>query len=118
LLSTTGLRILETLHCRQAKRLGFFIPRLSSVSFDNLELSDVVPMKDVPDNFPLDPKQRRVVLAAKSGKVIRSPKLAEMLESLTPPASYLDFETFSPAIPIYADTRPYERIPFQPKSGS
>ena len=36
-----------------------------------------------------------------------------MLELLAPPASYLDFETFSPAIPIYADTRPYERIPFQ-----
>ena len=91
----------------------FYIPRISSASFDNLELSDVVSMKDVPADFPLDPKQRRVVLAAKSGKVIRSPKLAEMLELLAPPASYLDFETFSPAIPIYADSRPYERIPFQ-----
>jgi hypothetical protein len=91
----------------------FYIPRLSSVSFDNLELSDVVSMKDVPDNFPLDPKQRRVVIAAKSGKVIRSPKLAEMLEPLEPPASYLDFETFSPAIPIYVEARPYQRIPFQ-----
>lgn len=91
----------------------FYIPRLSSASFDTLELSDVVSMKDVPDTFPLDPKQQRVVDAAKSGKVFRSPKLAEMLKLLAPPASYLDFETFSPAIPIYANTRPHQRIPFQ-----
>jgi len=68
----------------------FYIPRLSSDSFDALELSDVVSMKDVPDNFPLDPKQRRVVDVAKSAKVYRSPKLAEMLELLAPPASYLE----------------------------
>jgi hypothetical protein len=104
---------LETLHRRQAKRLGVLYPRLSSVTFDTLELSDVVSMKDVPDNFPLDPKQQRVVDAAKSGKVYRSPKFAEMLKLLAPPASYLDFETFSPAIPTYANTRPHQRIPFQ-----
>ena len=32
---------------------------------------------------------------------------------LGPPASYLDFETFSPAIPIYSGTGPYQCIPFQ-----
>ena len=26
---------------------------------------------------------------------------------------YLDFETFSPAVPLYAGTSPYQRIPFQ-----
>ena len=46
-------------------------------------------------------------------KVYRSPELAKFLPLLAPPASYLDFETFSPAIPIYFNTRPYERIPFQ-----
>jgi Domain of unknown function(DUF2779) len=91
----------------------FYIPRLSSATFDTLELSDVVSMKDVPNKFPLDPKQQRVVDGAKSGKVYRSPKLAEMLKLLAPPASYLDFETFSPAIPIFPNTRPHQRIPFQ-----
>lgn len=51
--------------------------------------------------------------AAKSGKVYRSPKLAKILPPLAPPASYLDFETFSPAVPIYVNTKPYQRIPFQ-----
>jgi len=36
-----------------------------------------------------------------------------MLPLLALPVGYLDFETFSPAIPIYVDTRPYQRIPFQ-----
>jgi hypothetical protein len=70
-------------------------------------------MRDVPNDFPLLPKQRRVVDVAKLGKVYRSPELAKFVPLLAPPASYLDFETFSPAIPIYANTGPYQRIPFQ-----
>jgi hypothetical protein len=91
----------------------FHIPRISSVDFDELDSFDVVSMRDVPHNFPLNGKQRRVVDVAKSGKVYRSPELAKFLPILAPPASYLDFETFSPAIPIYVNTRPYQRIPFQ-----
>jgi hypothetical protein len=91
----------------------FHIPRISSADFDESESFDVVSMRDVPNNFPLSPKQKRVVDAAKSGKVHRSSELAKFLPLLAPPASYLDFETFSPAIPIYVDTRPYQRIPFQ-----
>ncbi|HZC96840.1 MAG TPA: hypothetical protein VE267_12060, partial [Bradyrhizobium sp.] len=57
----------------------------------------VVSMKHVPNDFPLEPKQRRVVDAAKSGKVYRSPELAKLQPLLALPASYLDFETFSVA---------------------
>ena len=46
-------------------------------------------------------------------RVYRSPELAKLLPLLAHPVSYLDFETFAPAIPIYVNTRPYERIPFQ-----
>jgi predicted RecB family nuclease len=91
----------------------FYIPRISSASFDTLESGGVVSMRDVPHNFPLDGKQKRVVDAAKSGNVYRSPELAKFLPLLAPPVSYLDFETFSPAIPIYLHTGPYQRIPFQ-----
>jgi predicted RecB family nuclease len=91
----------------------FYIPRISSADFDELESFDVVSMRDVPNNFPLMPKQKRVVDAAKSRKVYRSPELAKILPPLAPPAGYLDFETFSPAIPIYDNTGPYQRIPFQ-----
>jgi predicted RecB family nuclease len=91
----------------------FHIPRISSADFDELESFDVISMRDVPNGFPLNPKQQRIVDVAKSGEVYRSPELANILPVLEPPTSYLDFETFSPAIPIYENTRPYQRIPFQ-----
>jgi Domain of unknown function(DUF2779) len=90
-----------------------YIPRISPASFDRLERSGVVSMRDVPNNFRLTPTQKRVVDVAKSGKIYRSPQLTTMLQPLEPPVSYIDFETFSPAIPIYVNTRPYQRIPFQ-----
>ncbi len=91
----------------------FYVPRISSFDFDELESFDVVSMRDIPNNFLLVPKQKRVVDAAKSRKVYRSPELAKILPPLAPPAGYLDFQTFSPAIPIYDNTRPYQRIPFE-----
>jgi hypothetical protein len=91
----------------------FNIPRLSVSSFNRLERVGIESMQDIPANFPLTPTQRRVVDAAKSGKVLRSSPLDETLASLAAPISYLDFETFSPAIPLYSNTSPYERIPFQ-----
>jgi len=91
----------------------FHVPRISSGDFDALELSGIVSMRHVPDDFPLKPNQKRVVDAAKSGKVYRSPEFAKFLPLLALPTSYVDFETFSPAIPIYPNTRPYQRIPFQ-----
>jgi hypothetical protein len=68
----------------------FYIPRVSSANFDTLESGGVVSMRDVPKDFPLKPQQRRVIDAAKSGKVYRSPELAKFLPLLEPPASYLD----------------------------
>jgi predicted RecB family nuclease len=91
----------------------FHIPRISSADFDELESFDVVSMRDVPNGFPLNSKQRRIIDVAKSGEVYRSPELTKILPPLAPPASYLDFETFSPAIPIYPNTSPHQRIPFQ-----
>ncbi|MET0167497.1 MAG: DUF2779 domain-containing protein [Vicinamibacterales bacterium] len=35
------------------------------------------------------------------------------LSSVRFPVHFLDFETFSPAIPIYVGTHPYDPIPFQ-----
>ena len=35
------------------------------------------------------------------------------LDGFGPPALYLDFEAFLPAVPLYPGTQPYETIPFQ-----
>src|SRR5690348_2830794 len=75
----------------------FHLPRISSSEFEELESLGIVSMRDVPTDFPLKPKQRRVVDAAKSGLVYRSPELVKTLPLLAPPVSYLDFEALSPA---------------------
>jgi len=41
------------------------------------------------------------------------PAVAPLLRDLPYPRSFLDFETIQPAIPLWAGTRPYQRIPVQ-----
>ena len=48
-----------------------------------------------------------------NGRAFISPSLASSLEEITFPTGFLDFETISPAIPLYPGTRPYQPIPFQ-----
>jgi len=89
------------------------LPRLKAAIFAELDASGIESMRDIPTDFPLTPGQKRVVDAVLSGQEFISNELPEALASLGPPASYLDFETFSPAIPLYAGTSPYQRIPFE-----
>ncbi len=42
-----------------------------------------------------------------------SPRLAGVLQSVCYPVHHLDFETFMPALPLYAGTRPYQPLPMQ-----
>lgn len=39
--------------------------------------------------------------------------LNEFLEKLEYPLYFMDFETFMPAVPLYQENRPYQKIPFQ-----
>jgi hypothetical protein len=39
--------------------------------------------------------------------------LSGSIDTRGPAASYLDFEAFLPAIPLYPGTKPYQTIPFQ-----
>jgi hypothetical protein len=70
-------------------------------------------MSEIPEDFGLSDLQRRVQHAHGSGQPYISGGLQAALDELGPPAFYLDFETLSPAIPLYPGTRPYDTIPFQ-----
>jgi len=91
----------------------FHLPHLRRNQFQALDALGIESMREIPLEFPLNSLQRRVVDAMASGQELVSIDLAEALAPLSPPATYLDFETFSPAIPLYAGTSPYERVPFQ-----
>jgi predicted RecB family nuclease len=91
----------------------FNLPRLRPKQFEELGAQGIESMRDIPPEFPLSSLQRRVVDAMVSGQEFVSIELGEALSALSPPATYLDFETFSPAIPVYVETSPYQRVPFQ-----
>jgi hypothetical protein len=70
--------------------------------------------KDIPDGFPLSGKQEIQKDCEISGKPhIEKKPIRQFLDNLEYPLSYLDFETFSGAIPLFDGTRPYQQIPFQ-----
>jgi len=58
-------------------------------------------------------KAERVWSCTKSGKLQLDSKIRDWVSSLGFPRYYLDFETVSSAIPLWAGIKPYETVPFQ-----
>ena len=71
-------------------------------------------IKDIPDGVPLTENQEIQRRVAMSGKPhVSKAAIKTFLGQLEYPVSYLDFETFGTAIPLFDRTRPYEQVPFQ-----
>lgn len=67
----------------------------------------------IPDDVELTEHQAIIRDVYRTGHPYISSDLKSALRPFGPPAYYLDFETMSPAIPLYSGTKPYERLPFQ-----
>lgn len=48
-----------------------------------------------------------------SGRPFVGSGLQSKLSDIDYPVSFLDFETFNPALPVYIGTKPYQSVPFQ-----
>jgi hypothetical protein len=71
-------------------------------------------IKDIPKDFKLNPKQEIQRECAKTGKpCIHKDGIKSFLNMLDYPLYYLDFETFSTAVPMFDDLKPYQQVPFQ-----
>lgn len=71
-------------------------------------------IEELPDHIELSDKQRLQRQAIQDGRAhIDVQAIRAFLQTFRYPLYYLDFETFSPAIPLYHGTRAYQRIPFQ-----
>jgi len=69
---------------------------------------------DIPPTYPLTDKQRIQIKAEKTEKPhIDKGAVRSFIDGLEYPLHYLDFETFSPAIPMFQHSSPYQQIPFQ-----
>jgi len=71
-------------------------------------------IKDTPEKFLLNDNQKiQRECEIKEKPHIDKEKIKEFLEELTYPYYYLDFETFSTAIPMFNGLNPYFKVPFQ-----
>jgi hypothetical protein len=91
----------------------FYMPNFNAARRAELQALDVESISAIPDDFPLSPRQAIIRDATWNGKPFVAPDLSERLGGFGPPAFYLDFEAFLPAVPLYPGTRPYQAIPFQ-----
>ena len=77
-----------------------------------LESAGISDITDIPEDFPLNFRQRAARKAVLQGRIQVHGRLGRALAGIKPPVRHLDFETFAPAIPRFANTRPYDAIPF------
>ncbi|MEX2577553.1 MAG: DUF2779 domain-containing protein [Verrucomicrobiales bacterium] len=89
------------------------LPRFRAVAREQWESEGVFDLRDLPDEA-LNDQQRRVKTVSVSGEAWFDREGAAT--DLAPhgfPAWFLDFETVSFPVPVWAGTRPYQQLPFQ-----
>ena len=88
------------------------LPRISANKRLQLEKLKVEEISDIPADFALNEMQARVRECVVRGEDWVSDGLAGALTNITYPVYHLDFETFMPAVPIYAGMHPFGPVPF------
>jgi len=74
----------------------------------------IITIKEIPDSYKLNDKQRIQQDCEISGKPhVDREGISDFLGTLQYPLYYLDFETINPAVPLFDGLRPYQTIPFQ-----
>lgn len=70
-------------------------------------------LRDVPEAELPGGEALRVWRATRANRVEMDPALGDELRALAYPRYYLDFETISPSVPLWAGTRPNQVVPYQ-----
>ena len=103
-----------TCHLKETEHPIEELPRISKKAIGELRFVGIRDINAIPADHPgLTAIQQRVRECVASGEPFVSPDLASRLKEISSPVTFMDFETVSPAIPIFAGTRPYQVIPFQ-----
>lgn len=90
------------------------ISRISAKKLQLLLEQDIWDIKNVPDDFKLSAKQRLQVEVAKSNEPhIDKAQINEWLSKVKYPLYFLDYESFSYAIPFQEGINPYQQAIFQ-----
>ena len=91
----------------------FDINGISQTRLNELARLGIEKISDIPDTFPLGEIQNRIRTSVINQQDAISDELKAELDKMQYPIHFLDFETVAPAVPRYADTRPYQTLPFQ-----
>jgi hypothetical protein len=91
-----------------------YLPRIQAEKIDELLGMGIELIHDIPDEFPLNERQRRAATCVQTGDPWYDiDGLKTALADLTYPLFFIDFETINPAIPRFVGMRPYDQLPFQ-----
>ncbi len=92
----------------------FDVFRLQRQKKFELYSQGVVRIEDIPDEFPMGASSAFHVDAHKQArKIIDRAAIQEFLEGLVYPLNFLDFESYTTAIPPFDGLSPHGQIPFQ-----
>ena len=81
---------------------------------DTLLDEHILNISEVPEDIDLTDRQTIEISACKSNKIHSdTAEIKAFLVRLKYPLYYLDYETISPAMPLFDNSSPYETIPFQ-----
>ncbi|OGK67587.1 hypothetical protein A2334_00730, partial [Candidatus Roizmanbacteria bacterium RIFOXYB2_FULL_38_10] len=101
-------------HPNLPKASIYNIPNLTPKKKRELEELKPIAIEDVDDDYPLTPKQRKIVDVMQSKtSYLDKPTVTGLLQSLTYPLYFLDYETYDEAMPLYKGHKPYQKMVFQ-----
>lgn len=100
-------------HPQLPVRSIYDLPRIGKKALELREMG-ITAVDDIPATFPLNPIQSKHAQAFRTGEVLVDREaIRTLMADLTFPLYFLDYETFNPAIPLFAGYHPYEHIVFQ-----
>lgn len=79
----------------------------------NLKADGYADLRDVPEDRLEKAIHQKVLRVTKSGVPELDSEAGGLVRALPYPRYYLDFETIAFAVPRWANTRPYQQVPFQ-----
>jgi hypothetical protein len=120
-------RIDPSRHCRKPYPCEYFdhcgkglpdywVSELSGIRQDRLDelaMKGILDIRDMPESIELSALQARIRECVINNAEWVGADLGTALTDYEHPIHFLDFEAVAPAIPRYANTRPYQMLPFQ-----
>ncbi|MBR9846276.1 MAG: DUF2779 domain-containing protein [Algicola sp.] len=90
------------------------INRISAKKIEQLRDLGILQIKDIPDNFKLNKKQRLQVLSNRRKEtIINTDEIHQTLNKLKFPLHFIDYETYPTAVPKLDRMSPHEHLAFQ-----